>query len=247
MYTYTTFMHVIHLTCTQELGKPDYLTSMTSAYDLLLKFVINLLKPNRPPVWRSIKTNNTAFKARVACMKGYADILRTAGYTERDENSLQFPEHVQEPDKTKLYVIAAELLMARLEVDQMNNAIQQQQQQQQEAIRQSPSQRRAQTTFIGSTTGNGQGGYQSQNYGGQQAGFQQHAPSSMASYAHTQSPPLVEQQQLHQQQQPHLYHKSQSHDPLMGRQPQGQGTDHPMTSGSFTVNLGSPSELAGRV
>jgi hypothetical protein len=136
---------------------------MTSAYDLLLKFVINLLKPNRPPVWRSIKTNNTAFRARVACMRGYEDILKTAGYTEKKEDSLQFPESVQEPDKQKLYVIAAELLMARLEVDKMNPASQSQQQQQlgEGSLRQpSPAnQRRAQTALVASTTcsGNGMG------------------------------------------------------------------------------------------
>ena len=93
---------------------------MTSAFDLLLKFVINLLKPNRPPVWRSIKTDNTAFRARVACMKGHKDILRQMGYTESEQNSLQFPEYILEPDKPKLYVIVAELLMAKLEVEQLS-------------------------------------------------------------------------------------------------------------------------------
>jgi hypothetical protein len=93
---------------------------MVSAFDLLLKFVINLLKPNRPPVWRSIKTDNTAFRARVARMKGHEDILRLIGYTELGENSLQFPEYVPEPEKPKLYVMAAELLMAKLEVEQLS-------------------------------------------------------------------------------------------------------------------------------
>lgn len=157
----------------QEQGKADYLTSMTSAYDLLLKFVINLLKPNRPPVWRSIKTNNTAFRARVACMRGYEDILKTAGYTEKKEDSLQFPESIQEPDKQKLYVIAAELLMARLEVDRMNPASQSQQPQVESSS--SPfNQRRVHTAIVNGTTGSSMGGgvgssqwgsQQGQNYG----------------------------------------------------------------------------------
>ena len=71
-------------------------------------------------MWRSIKTNNTAFRARVACMKGHEDILRLMGYTELGENSLQFPEYVLEPEKPKLYIMAAELLMARLEVEQLS-------------------------------------------------------------------------------------------------------------------------------
>lgn len=71
-------------------------------------------------MWRSIKTDNTAFRARVACMKGYVEILSLMGYTEVGNNSLQFPEYVLEPDKPKLYIIAAELLMAKLELEQLN-------------------------------------------------------------------------------------------------------------------------------
>ena len=93
---------------------------MTSAYDLLLKYVINLMKPKRPQVWRSIKTNNTAFKARVACMEGAKDILKRVGYSVVTDTAMQFPEDVVEPDRSRLEAIAAELLMAKLEVDEMN-------------------------------------------------------------------------------------------------------------------------------
>jgi hypothetical protein len=54
-------------------------------------------------------------------MKGHEDILRLIGYTELGENSLQFPEYVLEPEKPKLYVMAAELLMAKLEVEQLSD------------------------------------------------------------------------------------------------------------------------------
>ena len=50
-------------------------------------------------------------------MKGYESILQIAGY---DEDSSM--EDVLEPDKGKLSVLAAELLMAKLEVEQMNKA-----------------------------------------------------------------------------------------------------------------------------
>ena len=110
----------------------------------------------------------------MACMKGYEDILRTAGYTEKDENSLQFPDHVQEPDKTKLYVIAAELLMARLEVDQMNRATQNRQEEPQREVApyQSPPRPvRAQTAMITSATGSGTSVYG--QFGGSQQGHHQ--------------------------------------------------------------------------
>ena len=94
---------------------------MISAFDLLLKYVINLLKPIRPLLWRSINTSSSAFKARVACMKGYGHILRTIGYTEWDGTCLKFPDHVLEPDSTKLYTLISELLMAKIEVEQLSN------------------------------------------------------------------------------------------------------------------------------
>ena len=50
-------------------------------------------------------------------MKGYESILQIAGY--KEDSSM---EEVLEPDKGKLSVLAAELLMAKLEVEQMNNA-----------------------------------------------------------------------------------------------------------------------------
>ena len=90
---------------------------ISQAYDLLLKYVTNLLKPAKPPVWRSIKTTNSHFCARVDCMKGARKILEVIGYSVMGTSSMQFPDSVMEPDKDKLHIIAAELLMAKLEVN----------------------------------------------------------------------------------------------------------------------------------
>lgn len=92
---------------------------ISQAYDLLLKYVINLLKPKRPQVWRSIKTTNSHFCARVDCMVGARHILKDIGYSVEQDTSMQFPDDVVEPDKEKLHVIAAELLMAKLDVEEM--------------------------------------------------------------------------------------------------------------------------------
>ena len=100
---------------------------MISSFTVLLEYVTDLLKPERPPLWRSIETADPIFKSHIACMKGYEDILRTAGYTEKKETFLQFPDTIQEPNKAKLSVLAAELLMARVEVE-MKNAVPQQRQ-----------------------------------------------------------------------------------------------------------------------
>ena len=234
---------------------------MTSAYDLLLKFVINLLKPNRPSVWRSIKTNTPAFLARVACMRGYEDILKTAGYTEKDENSLQFPDSVQEPDKTKLYVIAAELLMARLEVEQMNSATQQQQWQQQEQQgdslffqQSSPRQQsRAQTAMVhnpplpssSSSSGgtSGQWGQQQQPYNTYGTGMngQQQQAARVQQYRASAAATTV-QSAGHD-----IHMRSQSGGDAMARpQDQQQGQWHRSQSDEHMQNVSSRPAVGGR-
>ena len=99
----------------------NYLTLMISSFDGLLKYTTSLIIPKRPIKWRSINTASPFFESHVASMKEYEEILRTAGYTEKEEASIKFPEHIQEPDKTNLTILAAELLMAKLEVEQMNS------------------------------------------------------------------------------------------------------------------------------
>ena len=99
--------------------KSSHLSMISQAYDLLLKYVINLLKPKRPQVWRSIKTTNSHFCARVDCMVGARHILKDIGYSVEQDTSMQFPDHVVEPDKERLHIIAAELLMAKLDVEDM--------------------------------------------------------------------------------------------------------------------------------
>lgn len=103
--------------------RQNYPSMIAQACDLLLKYVINLLKPRRPQVWRSIKTTNSHFCARVDCMVGARDILIQIGYSEtQSPSAMQFPEHVKEPNKEKLHIIAAELLMAKLEAESLANS-----------------------------------------------------------------------------------------------------------------------------
>lgn len=52
-------------------------------------------------------------------MIGARDILVQIGYSETSPSAMQFPESVKEPDKEKLHVIAAELLMAKLEAENL--------------------------------------------------------------------------------------------------------------------------------
>lgn len=90
---------------------------MDSAYKLLLKYTINLLRPDRPASWRAIRTSNAAFKARVDCMLQAREILKQIGYSEETRDSVCFPVDVGEPDVEMLRKLAAELLMAKYEVE----------------------------------------------------------------------------------------------------------------------------------
>ena len=55
-------------------------------------------------------------------MIGARYILAEMGYSETLESSIKFPDHVEEPDREKLKVIAAELLMANLEAADLRQA-----------------------------------------------------------------------------------------------------------------------------
>ena len=99
---------------------PEYLDLMTSSFNGLLKYTTCLIIPNIPSRWRSISTTSNLFED-VACMKGYEEVLQKIGYTEKEGTTLSFPEDVHEPDKARLCVLAAELLMAKMEVEEINS------------------------------------------------------------------------------------------------------------------------------
>ena len=94
---------------------------LITAFDLLLKYATNLLKPKLPSLWRTVPVTSSTFKARVDCMKGARDILKQIGYSVETENALKFPEEQVEPDRDKLAEIAAEILMAKVEIEEMVN------------------------------------------------------------------------------------------------------------------------------
>ena len=92
---------------------------MATAFDLLLKYATNLLSSKRPHKWRTILVNTGHFKARIDCMNGAREVLKLIGYSEDTQTSMTFPDAVLEPDRQKVSLIAAELLMAKVGVEQM--------------------------------------------------------------------------------------------------------------------------------
>ena len=94
---------------------------LVTAFDLLLKYATNLLKPKLPSLWRTIPVTSGTFKARVDCMKGAREILKLIGYSVETANALKFPDEQLDPDRDKLAEIAAEILMAKVHVEERIN------------------------------------------------------------------------------------------------------------------------------
>ena len=93
------------------------ISTLSSALESIQKYITNLLRPKRPAVWRSIKTDSPWFSTHVGCIQGAREVIKLIGYSEERGSSLEFPSHVSEPNKERLYLLMAELVMAKEEVD----------------------------------------------------------------------------------------------------------------------------------
>ena len=94
---------------------------MATAFDVLFRYTVNMLKLKRPRNWHTIKFTNAQFKARADCMIGTRNILKIMGYTKQVmgenaiQNGLAYPDPSQ-IDHNIIKLIAAELLIAKTEV-----------------------------------------------------------------------------------------------------------------------------------
>ena len=94
---------------------------MATAFDVLFRYTVNMLKLKRPRNWHTIKFTNAQFKARADCMIGTRNILKIMGYTKEVmgenniQNGLAYPDPSQ-IDHNIIKLIAAELLIAKTEV-----------------------------------------------------------------------------------------------------------------------------------
>ena len=95
----------------------DQLLMMESVFDYVIKYAINMIKPQRHVKWRAISTNTPNFITSVDCMKGARGILRQLGYVKEMPNSMEVGTNVAEPDRNKVANVLAELLMCKLEVE----------------------------------------------------------------------------------------------------------------------------------
>nr|XP_004463423.1 E3 ubiquitin-protein ligase RNF31 isoform X2 [Dasypus novemcinctus] len=98
-------------------GEPrNYLTTLSTALNILEKYGRNLLSPQRPQYWRGVKFNNPVFRSTVDAVQGGRDVLRLYGYTEEQPDGLSFPEGQEEPDKHQVAAVTLEVLLLRTEL-----------------------------------------------------------------------------------------------------------------------------------
>ncbi|KAH0509639.1 E3 ubiquitin-protein ligase RNF31 [Microtus ochrogaster] len=94
----------------------NYLNTLSTALNILEKYGRNLLSPQRPRYWRSVKFNNPVFRSTVDAVQGGRDVLRLYGYTEERPDGLSFPEGQEEPDEYQVAIVTLEVLLLRTEL-----------------------------------------------------------------------------------------------------------------------------------
>lgn len=111
-------LNAVGIILTNAIGEPNlYLRKISTAFNILEKYGQNLLNPQKPKYWRSVKFNNPVFKTTVDAMKGGREILRLYGYTEEQPDGMSFCDKVEEPDTYKVASVTLEVTLLRLELN----------------------------------------------------------------------------------------------------------------------------------
>ncbi|XP_038067939.1 uncharacterized protein LOC119737561 [Patiria miniata] len=95
----------------------DSLPTLASALGLLEKYGRNLLKPERPQLWKCIYFANSVFRMRVDIIKGARDVLKLMGYSEVVEDGLSFPTDQESPSLDLVAIVTADLAIAKREIE----------------------------------------------------------------------------------------------------------------------------------
>ncbi|XP_067389169.1 LOW QUALITY PROTEIN: E3 ubiquitin-protein ligase RNF31 [Emydura macquarii macquarii] len=106
------------LLCANGRGQPPAcLRTISTALNILEKYGRNLLNPNKPRFWRSVKFNNPVFRSTVDAVQGGRDVLRLYGYTEQQPDGLSFPEGLAEPDGWRVASVTVDVVLLRAELN----------------------------------------------------------------------------------------------------------------------------------
>jgi poly [ADP-ribose] polymerase 10/14/15 len=98
-------------------SKEDHLKKIQTALDKLFQYAANLLSPNPPRVWRTIKFATAFYHHHVKPVVGAKELLMDLGYSKDTGRTLEF--EAEKPDIPKVTEITAELLVASMEIDNL--------------------------------------------------------------------------------------------------------------------------------
>ncbi|XP_028817460.1 E3 ubiquitin-protein ligase RNF31-like isoform X2 [Denticeps clupeoides] len=97
----------------------EQLGRLMKALNMLEKYGRNLINPNRPQYWRSVKDNNPVFRNTVDAVKGGRVVLSLYGYTAQLPDGVGFPDDTEVPDVRKVAAVMVEVMMLRAELDML--------------------------------------------------------------------------------------------------------------------------------
>lgn len=92
------------------------LEALIRGLGILEKYGKNLLKSERPYLWRVVRLSNAIFQQEVDVIKGARDILRHLGYTKYIDDGLSYPEDCLIPDVPVVASVTTDILVLRMEL-----------------------------------------------------------------------------------------------------------------------------------
>ncbi|XP_069490100.1 E3 ubiquitin-protein ligase RNF31 isoform X2 [Ambystoma mexicanum] len=111
-------INAVGIILSNVVGQPSlYLQRISTALNILEKYGRNLLNPQKPKYWRSVKFNNPVFKTTVDAIKGGRDILRLYGYTVEQADGMSFLDEVEEPNHDQVASVTLDVTLLRLELN----------------------------------------------------------------------------------------------------------------------------------
>ncbi|PIK62631.1 hypothetical protein BSL78_00423 [Apostichopus japonicus] len=94
---------------------------ISDGVDVLVKYGVSLLKPNKHPSWRAINMYNSTFVQKVMPLQGYDEVLASLGYAGRNRTSYHFPDSCETVNLHRVSEVTADLLVLQKEFSQYFN------------------------------------------------------------------------------------------------------------------------------
>lgn len=110
------FLDVIRILQENCLPFDPGLEALIRGLSILEKYGKNLLRHERPPLWRVVRLSNTIFKEEVDVIKGAREILGQLGYTKLVEDGLSYPDNLLIPDIPVVTSVTTDILLLRMEL-----------------------------------------------------------------------------------------------------------------------------------